>query len=84
MSDELIAYLAQRRVGRLIRKDTGNLQFRYDEDYAGPPLSHAMPGARRGRATLARRRAADSLMRWASASASRAGRRMRRWSAYVR
>jgi serine/threonine-protein kinase HipA len=43
MSDELIACLADRRVGRLIRKDNGNLQFRYDEDYAGPPLSHAMP-----------------------------------------
>ncbi|HEV7773455.1 MAG TPA: type II toxin-antitoxin system HipA family toxin [Conexibacter sp.] len=43
MSEELIAYLADRRAGRLIRKDNGNLQFRYDEDYAGPPLSHAMP-----------------------------------------
>jgi serine/threonine-protein kinase HipA len=43
MSDELIAYLADRRVGQLIRKENGNLQFRYDEDYAGPPLSHAMP-----------------------------------------
>lgn len=43
MTEELIAYLADRRAGRLIRKDNGNLQFRYDEDYAGPPLSHAMP-----------------------------------------
>jgi serine/threonine-protein kinase HipA len=43
MSHELIAYLADRRAGRLIRKDNGNLQFRYDEDYAGLPLSHAMP-----------------------------------------
>lgn len=30
MSTELIAYLADRRAGRLIRKDNGNLQFRYD------------------------------------------------------
>jgi serine/threonine-protein kinase HipA len=43
MSDELIAYLADRRAGRLIRKDNGNLQFRYDDDYDGLPLSHAMP-----------------------------------------
>jgi serine/threonine-protein kinase HipA len=43
MSEELIAYLADRRAGRLIRKDNGNLQFRYDEHYTGPPLSHAMP-----------------------------------------
>jgi len=43
MSQELIAYLAEHRVGRLIRKDNGNLQFRYDEGYDGPPLSHAIP-----------------------------------------
>jgi serine/threonine-protein kinase HipA len=43
MTEELIAYLADRQAGRLIRKDNGNLQFRYDEDYTGPPLSHAMP-----------------------------------------
>ncbi|MBS1869583.1 MAG: type II toxin-antitoxin system HipA family toxin [Actinobacteria bacterium] len=43
MSEELFAYLANRRAGRLIRKDNGNLQFRYDDGYAGPPLSHAMP-----------------------------------------
>jgi len=43
MSAELVAYLAERRVGRLIRKDNGNLQFRYDDGYEGPPLSHAMP-----------------------------------------
>ena len=43
MSGELIAYLADQRAGRLIRKDNGNLQFRYDANYAGPPLSHAMP-----------------------------------------
>jgi serine/threonine-protein kinase HipA len=40
---ELIAYLAGRRVGRLIRKDNGNLQFRYDGGYAGPPVSWSMP-----------------------------------------
>lgn len=43
MSDELVAYLADRRAGRLIRKSNGNLQFRYDDDYDGPPLSHALP-----------------------------------------
>jgi serine/threonine-protein kinase HipA len=40
---ELIAYLAGRRTGRLIRKDNGNLQFRYDGGYDGPPLSLSMP-----------------------------------------
>ena len=40
---ELIVYLAGQRAGRLIRKDNGNLQFRYDPDYAGPPISQAMP-----------------------------------------
>ena len=40
---ELIVYLAGRRAGRLIRKDNGNLQFRYDPDYAGPPISQALP-----------------------------------------
>lgn len=40
---ELIAFLADRRVGRLIRKENGNLQFRYDPGYDGPPVSHAMP-----------------------------------------
>jgi serine/threonine-protein kinase HipA len=43
MSGELVAYLADRRAGRLIRKSSGNLQFRYDDDYDGPPLSHALP-----------------------------------------
>lgn len=43
MSDELIAYLTDRRAGRLIRNDNGNLQFRYDPGYDGPPLSHALP-----------------------------------------
>jgi HipA-like protein len=40
---ELIVQLAGRRAGRLTRKDNGNLQFRYDEGYAGPPVSYAMP-----------------------------------------
>lgn len=40
---ELIAYLSGLRVGRLIRKDNGNLQFRYDPDYAGRAISHALP-----------------------------------------
>jgi serine/threonine-protein kinase HipA len=40
---ELLVYLAGSRAGRLIRKPNGNLQFRYDEGYAGPPLSQALP-----------------------------------------
>jgi serine/threonine-protein kinase HipA len=40
---ELIVYLSGRRAGRLIRKDNGNLQFRYDPDYAGPAISQALP-----------------------------------------
>jgi serine/threonine-protein kinase HipA len=40
---ELIAHLAGERAGRLIRKDNGNLQFRYDAGYAGPPVSWALP-----------------------------------------
>jgi serine/threonine-protein kinase HipA len=40
---ELIVYLCGRRAGRLIRKDNGNLQFRYDPDYAGPVISQALP-----------------------------------------
>lgn len=40
---ELIVRLATRRVGLLIRKDNGNLQFRYDDGYSGPPLSQALP-----------------------------------------
>ena len=41
--NELIVYLCGRRAGRLIRKDNGNLQFRYDPDYAGPVISQALP-----------------------------------------
>lgn len=40
---ELIVQLAGRRAGRLIRKANGNLQFRYDDGYAGPAVSHALP-----------------------------------------
>lgn len=40
---ELVVHLAGERVGLLIRKDNGNLQFRYDDGYAGPPLSWALP-----------------------------------------
>lgn len=41
--NELVVYLCGHRTGLLIRKDNGNMQFRYDADYAGPALSHAMP-----------------------------------------
>lgn len=40
---ELIAYLSGVRAGRLIRKGNGNLQFRYDPNYAGPAISQALP-----------------------------------------
>lgn len=40
---ELIVLLAGRRAGRLVRKDNGNVQFRYDDGYDGPPLSQSMP-----------------------------------------
>lgn len=40
---ELVVDLAGRRAGALIRKDNGNLQFRYDEGYEGPPVSYALP-----------------------------------------
>jgi serine/threonine-protein kinase HipA len=40
---ELIVYLSGRRAGRLIRKDNGNLQFRYDPAYGGPAISQALP-----------------------------------------
>jgi serine/threonine-protein kinase HipA len=41
--DELIVYLLGDRAGRLILKDNGNLQFRYDAKYGGPPVSQSMP-----------------------------------------
>ncbi|HEY5194333.1 MAG TPA: type II toxin-antitoxin system HipA family toxin [Solirubrobacteraceae bacterium] len=40
---ELIVYLLDRRVGRLVRKGNGNLQFRYDPGYRGPAISQALP-----------------------------------------
>ena len=40
---ELVVYLCGQPAGRLIRKDNGNLQFRYDPGYAGPALSQALP-----------------------------------------
>lgn len=40
---ELVVTLAGVRAGRLVQKDNGNLQFRYDEGYSGPPISYAMP-----------------------------------------
>ncbi len=40
---KLVVWMATRRVGDLIRKPNGNLQFRYDSDYDGPPISQALP-----------------------------------------
>ena len=40
---ELVVYLVGRRAGRLIRKDNGNLQFRYERDYEGAAISQSMP-----------------------------------------
>lgn len=40
---ELAVHLAGSRAGRLIQKDNGNLQFRYDAGYSGPPVSRALP-----------------------------------------
>ena len=40
---ELVVYLCGRRAGRLIRKANGNLQFRYEQAYDGPPISSSMP-----------------------------------------
>ncbi|MEJ7797792.1 MAG: type II toxin-antitoxin system HipA family toxin [Solirubrobacteraceae bacterium] len=39
----LVVWMASRRVGELIHKPNGNLQFRYDADYAGPSISQALP-----------------------------------------
>jgi serine/threonine-protein kinase HipA len=39
----LVVWLAGRRVGDLIRKENGNLQFRYALGYDGPPVSQALP-----------------------------------------
>jgi serine/threonine-protein kinase HipA len=40
---ELAVYLAGEHAGTLIRKDNGNLQFRYRDGYGGPVVSQAMP-----------------------------------------
>jgi serine/threonine-protein kinase HipA len=40
---ELVVYLCGEVAGRLIRKENGNLQFRYSADYAGPAISQALP-----------------------------------------
>lgn len=40
---ELCVYLRGSYAGRLIRKENGNMQFRYDPEYGGPPLSQALP-----------------------------------------
>jgi len=40
---ELVVYLSGKRAGRLIRKDNGNLQFRYDTGYVGSAISQALP-----------------------------------------
>lgn len=40
---ELHAYLGGRFAGRLIRKENGNLQFRYDAGYDGAPISQSLP-----------------------------------------
>lgn len=40
---KLIVWMAGRRRGELILKSNGNLQFRYDSDYDGPPVSQALP-----------------------------------------
>lgn len=39
----LVVWVAGRRVGELIRRANGNLQFRYDAGYDGPPISQALP-----------------------------------------
>jgi serine/threonine-protein kinase HipA len=41
--NELLVYLAGLPAGRLIRKDNGNLQFRYETGYRGPAISLSMP-----------------------------------------
>src|SRR5271154_308127 len=40
---ELTVYLSGQPAGRLIRKDNGNLQFRYDANYAGAAISQVLP-----------------------------------------
>jgi HipA-like protein len=40
---QLVVWIADRRVGAMIRKPNGNLQFRYDATYDGPPISQSLP-----------------------------------------
>lgn len=40
---KLVVWIAGRRVGELIRKANGNLQFRYDAGYEGPSISQSLP-----------------------------------------
>jgi len=39
----LVVWIAGARVGELIRKANGNLQFRYAPGYNGPPVSQSLP-----------------------------------------
>lgn len=39
----LVVWMASRRVGELIQKPNGNLQFRYYSPYDGPPISQSLP-----------------------------------------
>jgi serine/threonine-protein kinase HipA len=39
----LTVYLGTDIVGELALKDNGNIQFRYDDEYTGPAISHALP-----------------------------------------
>jgi serine/threonine-protein kinase HipA len=40
---ELLVYLGDEPAGQLILKENGNLQFRYEGGYPGPPISQALP-----------------------------------------
>jgi serine/threonine-protein kinase HipA len=40
---ELVVYLSDEAAGRLILKENGSLQFRYEDGYSGPPISQALP-----------------------------------------
>src|SRR6478609_4272814 len=41
--NELLVHLAGEPAGRLVLKQNGNMQFRYDGGYSGVPISRAMP-----------------------------------------
>lgn len=40
---KLVVWIASARVGELIRKPNGNLEFRYSPGYGGPPVSQSLP-----------------------------------------